>query len=89
MSVENLNDYSIEDLEEALKQKRKENVPKARPLEDIMEDIPDLLEVFKQEHQIMVSTRQAPKDNEHYKFEVLMILLYGKDYWNWYNDIVK
>jgi hypothetical protein len=82
-----LDDYSDEDLQQELndRKQRKNNAP--QPLEN-----PDYSNVFASAVEYMTDVSESgrePKDYDHYMFETAMEAVYGKGVWDYINEVLS
>ncbi len=68
-----------------VKIKRLEN---GRPIHKDMMDFVSIYEFTEENIDNIVETGRPLKDFEHCLYEVVIEAIYGKDYWNWYREIV-
>ena len=80
-----INDYSIEELEEALEDKKayKLHLDKPVPLDNI--DFKPIIEMFNEYIDEIEDAGYADEDFPHSLYETMMETIYGKDAWNWIN----
>jgi len=95
--------YSIEELENMLEEKRKElkqqerelinekkkNKPIILPDEIIINNLPELKKLIK-EYIDFIASNEFYEDNDfdHYIYELVMTIFCGQAFWDWYNSLV-
>ena len=88
--MKNLEDHSIEKLEEVLEKKKKEKKDREKPKVIPMSDdkLPNLRKQCA-DYLDEVASGHVSEDTEHYIFEAAVELFYGKGVWDWVNKHAK
>lgn len=83
-----LTDFSEEELLEALNKvrERKNQRPKVRDKSLIISDL-DRLIVYTERHIDEKLKLEDRDDTEHYIYENVMEIIYGTNFWNWWNSL--
>ena len=86
--MNDLEQFTDEELEQELEQRKFKNPPKITMLKDwqIQKNFEQLKKKVS-DYVDSVHKREDRDDDEHYMWEHLMETFYGKGYWDWHNSI--
>lgn len=84
-----LSNISTEELKREIerREKKKRNIP--QPLSYSSIDWEVILRACRSYTEYIAENDHEPKDGKHFLYESLMTIVYGDDFWKWFNQVIE